>query len=246
LEGFFSLGAVVVIGIVLLAISWWMARRDARFADRPRFVWFLFALRCLAILVLLWMLAGPTLVTSVKKFRTKSVALLVDTSASMGLVDVIDGSGNVSRWAAARTESSHASGIRKLDEAVAMLRVAQNQLERFSKIPNATKETANARAMLARSVQGITTGSQAIKQSAEDLPDSAAHLKRGFAESSQTITEKVLDLLQSKSAEFNRGKTLSALERERWLPERLASLTIAVAQIEGLADQFLKSVEGPQ
>src|SRR6185503_6719701 len=51
---------------------------------------------------------------------------------------------------------------------------------------------------------------------------------------------------QSKSAEFNRGKTLASLERERWLPERLASLTIAVAQIEGLADQFLKSVEGPQ
>ena len=246
LEGFLPPWAIILLGIGLLALSWWMAGRDARFADRPKLVSWLLVLRCVAILILLWMLAGPTLVTSVRKLRTKSVALLVDTSASMGLVDVTDGSGNVSRWAAARTERGDASGVRKLDEAVAMLRVAQNQLERFSKIPNATKEAADARAALTRAVQGITTGSQAIKQSAEDLPDSAAHIKRGFAESSRTITEKVLDSLQSKSAEFNRGKTLSSLERERWLPERLASLTIAVAQIEGLADQFLKSIEGPE
>src|SRR5829696_6433928 len=231
LEGFIPLWAIVLLGASLLALSWWMARRDARFADRPKLVSWLLVLRCVAILILLWMLAGPTLVTNIRKLRTKSVALLVDTSASMGLVDVIDGSGNVNRWAAARTESSQMSGIRKLDEAVTMLRVAQNQLERFSKIPNAIKETADARAALARAVQGITTGSQAIKQTADALPDSAAHIKRGFAESSRTITEKVLDSLPGKSAEFNRGKTLASLERERWLPERLASLTIAVSQI---------------
>lgn len=246
LEGFLPLWAIIVLGIGLLALSWWMARRDAGFADRSKLVSLLFALRCVAVLVLLWMLAGPTLVTTVSKFRTRSVAVLVDTSASMGLVDVVDGSGNVSRWAAARNESSGGSGIRKVDEAVAMLRVAQNQLERFARIPNSTKETADARAAFAWAVQGLKAGCDAIKRAADDLPDSGGHVTRGFTDAAHTINEKVIDLLQSKSAEFNRGKTLAALERERWLPERLTLLTAAVGQLEGFADQFLKSIEAPR
>jgi hypothetical protein len=245
LEGFLPLWAIVLLGLALLALAWWMARRDARFADRPKLVSLLLALRCVAIVVLLWMLAGPTLVTTVRKFRTKSIALLVDTSASMGLVDVLDGSGNVSRWAAARHENSDTSVIRKLDEAIGSLRIAQNQLERFSKIPNATAATAEARDTLGRAVRGLTSGRDALNRAVGDFPGSAAHLKRGFADATRAIDDNVLDTLPGKSTEFNRGKTLSSLERERWLPERFAALSIAVAQVENLADQFLKSVEDP-
>jgi len=243
LEGFFSLGTIVVIGILLLAVSWWMARRDARFADRPKVVWLLFALRCIVVLVLLWMLAGPTLVTTVRKFRTRSLALLVDTSASMGLVDVIDGSGNVSRWAAARNRGD--KSVSALDDAVGTLMAARNQLERLSKIPNSTKNSAEARQSFAQAVQGLKSGISAVKKAADDLPGSAADLKRSLIEAIQIIDGKVLDALQSKSVEFNRGKTLAALEREHWLPERLASVSIGVAQIETLADQFTKIIESP-
>src|SRR5258705_7128151 len=177
-----------------------MAHRDARFADRPRFVWFLFALRCLAILVLLWMLAGPTLVTSVKKFRMKSLALLVDTSASMGLVDVIDGSGNVSRWAAAR-DRGDTKTIRALDEAVGTLIASRNQLEHFSKIPNSTKNSSEARKLLTQAAQGIKTGIAAIKKTADDLPGSASELKRGLGEAAKTIESKELETLGDRSAE---------------------------------------------
>jgi hypothetical protein len=244
LEGFLPLWAIVLLGVGLLALSWWMARRDKRFADRPKIVSILFALRCVAVLVLLWMLAGPTLVTSIRKFRTKSVAVLVDTSASMGLVDVIDGSGNVSRWSAARGDNAPNAAVRKLDEAVTTFRVAQNQLERFSKIHNSTTDTADARATLARAVQGIKTATDGLKSSAGDMPDSAAQVKRGLLESLAS-TARVLDTLQNKSAEFNRGKTLASLERERWLPRDLSLLSLAAAQIEGFADQFVKLVEAP-
>jgi len=246
LEGFFSLWAVVLVGLALLAVSWWVARRDARFSDRPRFVWILFVLRCVAIFVLLWMLAGPTLITTYRKFRTKSIAILVDSSASMGLVDVVDGSGNVSRWAAARDDRGDGSHIRALDEGVARLHAARKQLERFSKLPNSAKNSAATREMLARAVQGIETGLATIRKAAADLPGTAADVKRGLAEAVRTVSEKVLDTLQNKSVEFNRGKTLAALERERWLPDRVVMLAVAVAQMEGLADQFTKSVEEPQ
>ncbi len=239
-EGFLPVWGIVLIGLGLIAISWWIARRDARSADRPRLVRWLFVFRCVAVLVLLWMLAGPTLVTTFRKFRTKNVAILVDASASMGLVDVLDGSGNVSRWAAARDSSAAYHSVRQLDEAVATLREAQAQLARFSKLPNSAKQLRDARTLLGQSIHGIETGVSATKIAGGDSP---ADLKRGLSESATTIEQKVLDVLPAKSAEFNRGKTLAAIERERWLPERLAVLSLAVGHIERLADQFAKSIE---
>src|SRR5688572_4539149 len=85
-ESFLPLWTIVVIGVVLLAVSSWMAWRDRRFTERPRLVWLLLCLRGVAVLILLWMLAGPTLVTTVRKFKRKALALLVDVSGSMGLV----------------------------------------------------------------------------------------------------------------------------------------------------------------
>ena len=243
LEGIFSLWAIVLIGLVLLAVSGWVAWRDGRFADRRRLVWLLFGLRCVALFVLLWMLAGPTLVSTYRKFRTKSVAVLVDSSASMGLVDVVDGSGNVSRWAAARDDRGDGRHIRALDEGVATLHAARKQLERFSQLPNSAKNSVETRDLLGRAVQGIEAGLATIRKAADDLPKADA--RGGFTEAARTINDQVLDTLQNKSAEFNHGKTLAALERERWLPDRLMVLGIAVAQMEGLADEFTKSVEEP-
>ena len=245
LEGFFSGWTILLVGVGLLALSWWMARRDARFADKPKLVWFLFLLRCVAILVLLWMLAGPTLVTIVRKFKTKSVAILVDKSASMGLVDVVDGSGNVSRWAAARTDGRATRQLAQLDEAVARVRAAQNALQRFSKLPNGLKNLEEARSDLALALSGLKTGVAAVKGVAPDL-GASADIVRGFQEASQSITEKVFETVEKKSGEFNRGKTLAALERERWLPECLAILSSAVAQMERATDQWAKVLEEPE
>src|SRR5688500_2503804 len=97
-DSFLPLWTIVFIGVVLLAVSSWLAWRDRRFTERARLVGVLLFFRVGAILILLWMLAGPTLVTTLRKFKRKTIAVLVDTSASMGLVDVLDGSGNNSRW----------------------------------------------------------------------------------------------------------------------------------------------------
>src|SRR5439155_19828880 len=76
---------IVCLGIGLLALSFWIARRDARFADKPKLTRVLFLLRAIAVLILLWILLGPTLVRTERKLRTKAIAILVDASASMGL-----------------------------------------------------------------------------------------------------------------------------------------------------------------
>src|SRR5204862_4546820 len=121
LEAFIPLWWILPLGVLLLGLSWWMARRDTRFVGRPRLVWLLLLLRSVAVLILLWMLAGPTLVTTLRKFKRKSIAVLVDTSASMGLVDVSDGSGNVTRWAASHGGDQNAVRLRQVDGAIATL-----------------------------------------------------------------------------------------------------------------------------
>jgi hypothetical protein len=236
LEGFLSLPTVALLGLAFLAFSWWMARRDSRFADRPKLVWVLFALRCVAILVLLWMLAGPTLVTTFRKLRTKSIAILVDKSASMGLVDVTDGSGNVTRWAAA--PELGAPALRELDEAAATLRAARRQLEQFGAVPNATKDPDHARDLLARAARGIRTSVTAAGQI--DAPDD---IKRRVSEATRNLQDKTADILQRKSGEFRSGKTLVSLERERWLPHAITVLSVALTQLEAAATQFATSLE---
>lgn len=244
LEEFLPLWVIGVVGFGLLALSFWMARRDRTHADRPRFVWGLLVLRFIAILVLLWMLAGPTLITTLRKLRTKSIAVMVDTSASMGLVDGIDGSGNVSRWAAVRADHTETRQSRGLDEAAAALRAAQIQLKRFSKLPDATRETAAARELFSRSIDGLSRGLQQLEASATDVPLSAGEMKSRVAEAREII-EGLLGAFRDKSASFRLGKSLASLDREQWLPERLAQLTRAVGSLEEVADKRVKAIEMP-
>ena len=246
LEGFLPWWGLVIAGLALFAASWWSSTRDQRFADRPGFIRALLVLRCITILVLLWMLAGPTLVTIMREYRTKSVAVLIDASASMGLVDVADGSGNVTRWAAAREKSRSVDLVARLDQSIATLRAGQNQLERFGKLATATKDPAAARALLAGAVKSIKAGLESVTSAANDLPPGAADISRGLSDAARDIAAKALDTLQTKSAEFNRGKTLASLDRPRWLNEQSLAVSFAVSQMERLADQFAKSVEEPE
>src|SRR6188768_2355541 len=134
LEAHLPLWMIVALGVLLLGLSAWMTRRDTRFVTRPKLVWLLLLFRTAAVLILLWMLVGPTLVTTLRKFTRKSIAVLVDTSGSMGLVEVADGSGNVTRWAASQGGDVTASQLRQVDSAVATVVAAQRQLERFGKL----------------------------------------------------------------------------------------------------------------
>jgi hypothetical protein len=242
-ESFLSLPTVILVALVLLAVSFWMSRRDARFVERRKWAWLLLCLRGVAIVILVWMLAGPTLVTTLHRFKRKSVAILVDASASMGLVDVADGSGNASRWDAAHRDSRDARQLQQLDSAAATLLAAQRQLERFARISDSTRDGAAARRLFAKAVTGLSQGVDLIKSSSGNLPGSAAELKRALIDAVKPIENVSLQTLPQKAAEFSSGKSLAALERKQWLPKQLEQLSLAVGAIETLADQFSKSRE---
>jgi hypothetical protein len=225
LEPLLPVWSLCAFAVALLALSFWIARRDSRFADRPKVTWLLFALRGTAVLILLWILLGPTRVRTDRKFTRKAVAILVDASASMGLVDAADGSGNVTRWRSNAEE--------RLDEAAAMLRAAQLQLERFSKLADTTKDTESARTAFAAAVQGVEDGVAKLKNDS----------RRSALDAARIIDGRVLPTLRQKADDFTGGKSLAALERGQWLPERLTQLSAALAIAEQLAEQTVKDAE---
>ena len=224
-EPFLPLWLFLLVALALLALSFWISRHDSRFADRPKVRWFLFALRAVALLILLWMLLGPTLVRTDRKFTRKAIAILVDASASMGLVDPPDGSGNVTRW--------RLNAPAGLDEPVATLRSAQVQLQRFSKVSDDTKDLQAARTAFALSVQGLEDGVSKLKQQSD----------RTILDTARLIEGRALPTLRQKAAEFSSGKSLAALERAHWLPERLAQLSTAISTVERVAEQTARNAE---
>ena len=91
LDGPFSLGHLVAIGAVMALLIIFFAWRDYKTSGSHKLFAFLLLPRLIALTAVLWMLAGPSMVTMVREFKSKSVVILVDASASMGMVDAVDG-----------------------------------------------------------------------------------------------------------------------------------------------------------
>ncbi|MDB6152390.1 MAG: hypothetical protein JWL90_843, partial [Chthoniobacteraceae bacterium] len=238
-EGFLPLWTIILLGALFLAASCGMAWRERRFTERPNWIWLLVLFRTCAVLVLLWMLAGPTLVTALRKFKRKSVAVFIDTSASMGVADAADGSGNVSRWSV--SQNNHARLLRQIDNASAQIRATLRQLAYFANLPDSTRDGTAARTLFSQAVDGVVKGLDLLKSGARNLPDE--ELKRAISEHAESIQNGPLKILQQKAAEFGRGKSLSGLQRETWLPQQLAGLSVPIGAIETLTDRSIKSLE---
>ena len=241
LEPFVPIWAIVLIGAALLLLSWWMARRDAGFVQRRHLVWLVYLFRCGAVLILLWMLAGPTLVTKFRQIKKKAVAVLIDTSGSMGLVDVADGSGNVSRWSAA--DRRNTPSLLAMDSATATLQEVKRQLETLAKLPDATKDGAEARALLSRAVDGIRKSVGLLKSSASDARSSPSDQLRKADDIVKRIEGAILPALDAKSGDFGRGKSLAGLRRTEWLPGQIEQLSASIAGLQTVADAIAKSAE---
>ncbi len=240
-EGFLPPWLILLIGLLLLLLASWMTWRERRFTHRRGWIWLLLLFRCVAVAILLWMLAGPTLVTAIQKAKRKSIAIFVDASASMGVADRIDGSGNVTRWTALEENDRDARRTRQLDSGIATLHAAQRQLQQFENLPETTREGSAARALFSRALDGMAKGIDLLKNTPDDLP--GTELKRPLGEVVKTLEENGLKVLREKNAEFNRGKSLAGMQRGEWLPEQLQRFSVSLATIGRLADQAVKSVE---
>ncbi len=97
-EGPLGLWIGIPIFLGLIGLTLWLGKRDYEHTDRSKWIPVFTLLRIGALMALMWMLLGPTYVQLLSNRVTKSIAILVDQSASMKLVDPIDESGNNLRW----------------------------------------------------------------------------------------------------------------------------------------------------
>jgi hypothetical protein len=136
----------IVLGLILAALGFWTlfgARRDAR----RKLSSLLFALRVVAIVVLVWLLLGPVRATTFRHFTPKSLAVVTDVSQSMSVVDPPDKQADL-RWQADRASGSAPSLLTVCDRAVSAAALARDQSEWVLKNIDRTSPTQRARSAL--------------------------------------------------------------------------------------------------
>ena len=94
-----------VIAVILGYLAWRWASDSGSWKKSG----FLLLMRLGALAVAVWMLAGASTVTVKRDTKAKSVIFMVDSSASMGLVDPVDGSGETVRWTGLDTNSARSA-----------------------------------------------------------------------------------------------------------------------------------------
>src|SRR5438046_10580045 len=106
---------LVLAGIAMTLLVMFLAWRDGRLTR----IWLtpvLTALRVVAIVIVLWMLAGPSIVKTVTHTKTKNVAIVVDTSGSLRVSDP-PAEPMAARWTQAAAPAAATPGFVTLDEA---------------------------------------------------------------------------------------------------------------------------------
>ena len=131
LQGPFSVAQLAGLGLALAAVLAWLAWRWARDSGSWKKSASLLLLRLGALAVALWMLAGASTVTLRRDTRAKSLVFMVDSSASMGLVDPVDGSGETVRWTGTETKLRAAPPVAALDEVIGTLQSARSDAARL-------------------------------------------------------------------------------------------------------------------
>jgi hypothetical protein len=134
LQGPFSVVQLVLLGLAVAGVMGYLAWRWARDSGSWKKSGFLLLMRLGALGVALWMLAGASTVTVRRDTRAKSVVFMVDTSASMGLVDPVDGSGQTVRWAGPEAKLRAAPPVGALDEVIGTLQSARSDVARLRQL----------------------------------------------------------------------------------------------------------------
>ena len=193
-DGVIPVWAVFLIGLLLGGIVLWLGKRDYGFTRKAFWISVLTALRLTAIAALLWMIAGPTSVTSQFSQTTESLAVLVDHSASMKLVDPVDESGNNLRWLAARSDQS--TLLKQIDTAAGDLGAVAATLGRLTAQDSGIEKDVQ---------EVLEKAAETLRGTSDSLDTTVASLPRPLSEHTSPLREFImqlsapLKLLESKS-----------------------------------------------
>ena len=235
-SGLLSLGALVAVGIVLAVIVGLMAWRESRFVDR-RVMALLAVLRIVAVLVVLWMLAEPVSLTKVRRTRAKQLMFLVDTSASMGIVDPVDDASAADRWTGRYISPGYEELFADIDGAVAAVRAADRHFARLREACQGAAESTTVEQSAELVLRSVETAVRHLETGLSRMPDRYAAVIRELEGIRARLGEFIAPRLSELAEELDSGE----LVLDTGWGVRLSEIQNALA---GQAEQLLRAADG--
>jgi hypothetical protein len=234
LEGPLSMGQLILLGSVMAVVIGFFAWRDYKAAASRKLLAFLFLPRLAALLVVLWMLAGPSLVTMSRQFKPKSIIVLADDSGSMGLIDAPDGSGGTLQWSTTQSVPALAT----LDRVIGTLCSAQSAAGRVRQINKTADESRQSKELWEQIRQSLDSAAGDLGGLTLDVartdPESRAELGR--------VSAFLKGGLARISASQPTGRTTRQTQDDR-LDEMSAFIAGGIRRVEHLAQKIASQYE---
>jgi hypothetical protein len=234
--GQFALMQLLAVGVVfalfIVALSVWEAR-----AIRQWLPALLAPLRVAAAAIVLWMLAEPSICTVIRHTRAKSIVLMADASASMGVVDPSQEQTQTVRWTAVDedTNSTPAAVMREIDGAAFTLSAGRESFAGFVAAAEREGPIESARAEVAVAHRKIEAA-EAILRRLSSQPETAAVFERGSIDGVlSALRGFVLPGLDELVEDLDRGR-FTAEARGGRLSEVRTALDQATARLVAVSE----------
>lgn len=228
----YPLWALGAVGLVLMVAFGGLAWLETRSGNR-RWVPLFLVLRLTALGIVLWLLAGPVLESKHFNTHPKHVAIMIDDSASMGIVDPSTPEAMSMRWNAALDEEGDASHRRlaRVDEAAAGLLSVRIYLDKFERSVNQGASQAQLR-QITRHIDSLLI--EAL-QTLSALADQMSREDPDLVDTLQQVRADLLDSIRPKFDSLAQAVDSETIYSDPILRERLAELRgLAAAQVSRL------------
>ncbi|MGA2541520.1 MAG: hypothetical protein ABSG78_08135 [Verrucomicrobiota bacterium] len=235
LQGPLSLAHLLILGLALAAILAWLAWRWARDSGSWKKSAFLLLLRLGALALALWMLAGASTVTLRRDTRAKSVVFMVDSSASMGLVDPVDGSGETVRWTGSETKLRASPPVAALDEVIGSLQSARSDVARLRLLTEGGDPNQHGQILWEQIHHSVDSAAAALGPLLS--PVSRADAAAGAE------LDRVAAFLKDNAAPMGLWKKTGGKSPEDRLDETAAFITAAIQRIERQSHKLAAAYE---
>ncbi len=163
----------IVLGCVLAALGFWALFGAGR-NTRRKLGSVLFALRVIAIVVLVWLLLGPVRATTTRHFTPKSLAVVTDVSQSMNVVDPPDKLLDL-RWETQSAAGSSVDLLSTCDRAVSAAAL-HDQLGRLLQKGDRTSDNQRTRSSLQTAGRAVAAAVRLAETCSRQLEEQQATL----------------------------------------------------------------------
>jgi len=240
--GRFSSGTLLALGIVLALVIVLLVWREAR-----RVRWWLIPplllLRLVAVGVVLWMLAEPTMQTTVRHTRQKVIGMFVDTSASMDVADGVEDDAidaDAMRWATVRSSPAQPELLAHMDGMAAALAAAGQALARLSESPQSQQAIEDAAVAWQRVQHLVQTASDRLEKLLSQYSDSEGLTGQGLATIRSRLTPAISGELSSLRSELQERRSSTDQERADQIRDVHTKVTDLASQARSLADELAR------